>query len=456
MYDELVETYEKRVPHTLLLLIGMSIMFAWMSLAMRETRTTSWNPFGQTQLIFDLGSLIVFLLFSFRKKPKALLISKKYIRVTSDILMIVGSAVIAITALSEIFPTIIAGAGLAITGIGYALFDLMWLELLAGLPPTSVAFCYGGSWVGRAVILLVLEGFQSFYRQAWLVALPLLSFFLLYRESACLREHGVSPVLSTGGISFPWKPLVLIALYAFAYGCGTWLVFYSDDFALNAGILVPALLVCLAVFKPKGRFNFATMYRFILPTATAGFVVLLVVDVVGEGIATFFVRASYTSIFIYATIVLCNISRRYRVSAAWLFSLFNVAQIVFLGFGTLLYSFAPSLIMVAVCVVCILVVTFIIISEPTLDSDWNITLSSTDRALGEEARMEAAINALTRQAYLTDREREILLLFAQGQSARAIGHRLSIAPGTVKAHVQHIYKKAGVHTKEELMTLLEE
>lgn len=76
--------------------------------------------------------------------------------------------------------------------------------------------------------------------------------------------------------------------------------------------------------------------------------------------------------------------------------------------------------------------------------------------MGEEARKEAAVNALTRQAYLTEREREILLLLSQGQTVRAIGNRLSIAPGTVKAHIQHIYKKAGVHTKEELMALLEE
>lgn len=456
MYTQLVETYHKRVPHTLLLFIGMSLMFAWMSLAMQETRSTSYNPFGRTQLVFDMGSLALFLCFCFRKKPKELLISKKAVRRLSGALMVVGSCVVAVTALNEELPVVVAMAGLVLCGMGYAIFDLLWLELLSSLPPTSVAFCYGGSWLGRAFALLLLNGFQAGYRQAWLIVLPLLSFFLLYRVGDRFREEGLAPVLSSGGISFPWKPLVLIALYAFAYGCGTWLVFYSDDFALNAGILAPAFLVCLAAFAPRKWFNFATVYRFILPIATAGLVVFLLVGVIGEGVATFFVRASYTSVFIYATVVLCNISRRYRVSAAWLFSLFNVAQIAFLGFGTLVYSYIPSLVVVAICVVCILIVTFIIISEPTLDSDWNITLTAADRELGEEARLEAAVNALTRQASLTDREREILLLAAQGQAVRAIGHRLSIAPGTVKAHVQHIYKKAGVHTKEELMALLEE
>lgn len=456
MYAALVENYRKRVPHTLLLLIGMSLVFAWMSLVMRETRSSSWNPFGHTQLIFDLGSLVVFLFFCFRQKPQKLLIEIRSLRWLSGLLVTLGSVIVATTSLIQHLPTELALAGLAISGVGYALFDLFWLEYLAGLPPTSVAFCYGGSWVGRALILLLIDGFQNFYRQSWLIALPLLSFFLLNRVGESFREHGLSPILSSGSISFPWKPLVLIALYAFAYGCGTWLVFYSDNLALNLGILIPAFAVCMAVLAPKKWFNFATMYRFILPTATAGFVVLLVVGVVGEGIATFFVRASYTSIFIYATIVLCNISRRYRISAAWLFGLFNVTQISFLGFGTALFSCVPSMAVVLVCVVCILVVTFIIISEPTLDSDWNITLSATDRELGEYARKEAAVNALTRQAYLTEREREILLLLSQGQTVRAIGNRLSIAPGTVKAHIQHIYKKAGVHTKEELMALLEE
>jgi DNA-binding NarL/FixJ family response regulator/class 3 adenylate cyclase len=45
---------------------------------------------------------------------------------------------------------------------------------------------------------------------------------------------------------------------------------------------------------------------------------------------------------------------------------------------------------------------------------------------------------------LTDREREILSLMAEGRSNRAIGERLFLSPKTVEAHVAHIFSKLGL------------
>jgi two-component system nitrate/nitrite response regulator NarL len=59
----------------------------------------------------------------------------------------------------------------------------------------------------------------------------------------------------------------------------------------------------------------------------------------------------------------------------------------------------------------------------------------------------AAIHAQSVQAdrpWLTDREREILVLIADGLSAPGIGGRLHLAPGTVKTHLSHLYEKLGV------------
>jgi two-component system nitrate/nitrite response regulator NarL len=45
---------------------------------------------------------------------------------------------------------------------------------------------------------------------------------------------------------------------------------------------------------------------------------------------------------------------------------------------------------------------------------------------------------------LTPREREILLLTADGCNAPEIGRRLYLSPTTVKTHLQHLYEKLGV------------
>jgi DNA-binding NarL/FixJ family response regulator len=50
-------------------------------------------------------------------------------------------------------------------------------------------------------------------------------------------------------------------------------------------------------------------------------------------------------------------------------------------------------------------------------------------------------------ASLTDREREVLSLLAQGQTNRQIAEALTITPNTVKKHVDHVLQKLGVSTR---------
>lgn len=52
---------------------------------------------------------------------------------------------------------------------------------------------------------------------------------------------------------------------------------------------------------------------------------------------------------------------------------------------------------------------------------------------------------------LTEREREVLKLLAEGLSNRAIGERLGISERTVKAHVANLFDKFGVRTRLELV-----
>jgi PAS domain S-box-containing protein len=53
---------------------------------------------------------------------------------------------------------------------------------------------------------------------------------------------------------------------------------------------------------------------------------------------------------------------------------------------------------------------------------------------------------------LTQREREVLALMAEGHGTGDIGQQLSISPNTVRNHVQHILQKLQVHTRVEAVT----
>ena len=55
---------------------------------------------------------------------------------------------------------------------------------------------------------------------------------------------------------------------------------------------------------------------------------------------------------------------------------------------------------------------------------------------------------------VTGREKEILLLMAQGLTNKDIGAKLCISELTVKTHVQNIYKKFAVNTRVQLINSL--
>jgi len=54
---------------------------------------------------------------------------------------------------------------------------------------------------------------------------------------------------------------------------------------------------------------------------------------------------------------------------------------------------------------------------------------------------------------LSAREREVMLLVAEGLSNEEIARRLEISDGTVKVHLQDIYSKLGIHNRTMLATL---
>jgi DNA-binding NarL/FixJ family response regulator len=50
---------------------------------------------------------------------------------------------------------------------------------------------------------------------------------------------------------------------------------------------------------------------------------------------------------------------------------------------------------------------------------------------------------------LSEREREVLALMAQGRSNRAIGERMVVSPKTVETHVRNIFTRLGLHPEDD-------
>jgi DNA-binding CsgD family transcriptional regulator len=73
-------------------------------------------------------------------------------------------------------------------------------------------------------------------------------------------------------------------------------------------------------------------------------------------------------------------------------------------------------------------------------------------AVGDNTK--AICDMLSKRYGLSNREKEILVLLAQGRSRPYIQQELHLADGTVKTHTTHIYAKMQVHSRQELLDLV--
>lgn len=78
--------------------------------------------------------------------------------------------------------------------------------------------------------------------------------------------------------------------------------------------------------------------------------------------------------------------------------------------------------------------------------------ASASAASAEASRLDSFAQTLG----LTPREAEVCLYLVQGRSLPFIAEQLYVTAGTVKTHAIHIYRKAGVTSKQELISLFGE
>ena len=71
------------------------------------------------------------------------------------------------------------------------------------------------------------------------------------------------------------------------------------------------------------------------------------------------------------------------------------------------------------------------------------------------ARREEACEAMGREFGLTRREEDVLYAFSSGMSARDTAMALSVSVSTVNTHSMTLYRKLGIHSRQELVELVD-
>lgn len=241
---------------------------------------------------------------------------------------------------------------------------------------------------------------------------------------------------------------------------GTDLVFYSSAFNL---ILLLAKILCTIVLVSMltdRSHHMALVYRasFLLAMIAVLFMPYT------QHTATLFYGATNFGAFLFKIMVMIiafNFCHRYRTIPVLVFGLTRTAFSLdlLIGFGAynvygLFADSVPNLLgLISVTLGLFVVAAYLFVFADRTSS--SLFLRPERDAPASDPTKEAC-NRLVRVGRLSKRESEVLALIAKGRSAPRIQEELHVSMNTVNSHTSHIYQKLKVHSRQELLDLIEE
>ena len=164
--------------------------------------------------------------------------------------------------------------------------------------------------------------------------------------------------------------------------------------------------------------------------------------------------AAFQCFGILAWVLICGTCHQYPATSVRTFSLIRAGWTAGPIAGMFVVHFTPfqladvfpcSLIGAAL-VMC----TFMAFTERDLATAVNLLPTDKKRRFTNKCLAVAA------RCGLSERETEIMQLFAKGRNLAYIQDQLCLSKSTVSTHRQHIYQKLGVHSSQEMIDLIQE
>lgn len=466
--------------------LGLGFHWAWTFLCFYSP--TLFPPIGAS-----VPKIHTFLLVSISANALALILTavagarlnhsqRTALLIASCLAAVIGTALAALGGGTAPYHSVLLVSGAVLTGIGTAFILIGWGELYGSLGAGRASITTAASAVlavATYFIVIFLPPFAGL-SPAWGIActalLPALSGALVWVSirNTPVVEHPPLPRSATRGFPLPWRLAVGVGAYGVVFGLMRGITDLSAGgetfvpvgrFAVLGGGIV-ALLIAVGALTSRRDLDFGFTYRPIMPLMVAG---LLMLPFFGLGNATFaraIIGTSYSYLDILVWIVLSDLTFRIAKPATLVFgwgrgvmtlSVFAGWIVGFLIANEMTVS-ATLLSALSLLSVFVLVVSAVmILNERDVFGLWGSPEASAAVADNEKrpGQWRQRCLAIAETYGLSPREEEVLLLLAKGRSLPFIRDELGIAGGTVQAHITHIYRKLNIHTRQQLIDLIE-
>lgn len=344
----------------------------------------------------------------------------------------------------------VAAIGSLCAGAGYAALLLVWLEWCGCQGPRkTIGILLAAYLVSLGSWLTVEQGTVASVLISLVCYCALLAVLLAtaYRHVQPERLPQPRPVRAT----YSWRIVAWVGLLAFAYGLGDGLTGMGHTtLASKLGMALPVFIVFGIALLSKASLDMASVYRITLPLMLVGLFASLLPQ--GWGfVAQMVMSAALASYQTLAYGIACLSAFIHRASAIPACGVVCAINLVCSQAGKyseqLLHDAGLGELPALVAFFVIAVVASLILG----DRDFSSLIIIRERSTLRKRRFDA----MMREAGLSKREQTIFLLMTEGKGIQEIGDELTIAQGTVRAHVSHIYDKFGVHSRLEFNDMVE-
>lgn len=278
------------------------------------------------------------------------------------------------------------------------------------------------------------------------------------------------------------KVFLAVVIYALIDGALVDPLATRRGIGLNANggymLIAPAaagLLLCAIVSFSRKRLSVAALYRMLLPIIALSFFLLPFVQGFSLDVAGAIGSFGFELFFVFGWLIVFDIATQEGIDAIKSLLIMNIFSIT----GTITGSFVGAYLalfelfkdkdfltilslgstLVLLVFAMLLFSTDILFKSSGVDSakspDASETGSPHSLPTADEI-FKIKTDRICEKYKLTPREAEVFVLLARGRTNKLIQERLVISASTVDSHITHIYRKCGVHSRQEIMDFIEQ
>jgi DNA-binding CsgD family transcriptional regulator len=379
-----------------------------------------------------------------------------------------------------------------VVGIGVSALFGLWSDLIATQKSGSLRSFVSLSMLLAAVQVLFVMLLRIEFLRFFSFLIPVASLVICYllRRSTLLskRMAHMSKKETVTQMTISWQSLLSTVASGTLLGFSiSWLLHVKASVLIIIAIAVITCLVDGLIFidiNTKKYFSESIFTKVFPVIALFGLLPAVFFDDMGRTICMALVCAAST-IFAISVLAACFehivLNHQSPPNASAYGRFFNYLGIALglvagiIAFQTNMFGENTAAIFIVIIVVLEVVVTlfvmaenrfpideksdtefFLFQAEQILKNNPNATQEDIDRAVMKGKRVwKMRCDKVAEQYDLSSRQIEVFRLLSKGRNAEYITDALVISPHTTKAHIYSIYQKLGVHSRQELISLIE-